>query len=157
MTDIYSSVQGILDAQLNSVVAAENLNLSTPLAVFREDAVMNKDNLQRPWIRSFHLPAKSWQQSIGLNGTARYNGIFQIDIYRPKGFGWDAEGTQVLNATAIGDAVIRAFRTGTSLTTSGVTVHITASYRNPSMQDLDSKYYRVSISVDWFSVLDVSQ
>ena len=142
--DVYTRIQTLLDNQLNSVPSIPQF--------FKEDQTVQTDNAQSPWCRGIMLSAKTEQQSIGIGGTAKYQGIYQIDIYRPKGVGWNDSRFPI---TVVGDAVIRAFKTGTQVSDGVVALNFASASRSPAMPDLQSKYYRVSIDVEWFCVLDI--
>ena len=143
LTNPYSEIHALLDAQLNTVSGL-------PTLAIEDLRVQNDPNAA--WARSVLISARTMAETIGINSAARYQGIYQIDIYYPSGQGWNVGGKMMM-----ADSVIQAFNTGTQLNSSDVFLNISSSYLNPAISDLNSKYYRISISAEWFAIIAAVQ
>jgi hypothetical protein len=140
--NVYSQVQALLDAQLQTVDGLPTF--------FPEDKTVKSDSANTPWCRAVLLPSKAIVQSLGSSGTMQYQGIYQIDLYYPAGYGWADSRT---NKSVMADTVIQAFPWTEQLTDNSIWLNISSVYRNPALNDLQSKYYRLSVSVEWWTLV----
>lgn len=98
------------------------------------------------WIRPTFIPGKSKAAAIGMNAQDRIIGIYQIDVFAPADEGVYDGGQQV-------DAIQTAFKKGTALVYSGVTVKINRVWRSTGRPGTD--WYQIPVIVEWQADVDV--
>jgi hypothetical protein len=92
------------------------------------------------WCRVNLLPAPTEPASIGTNGYTRHEGIFQVSLYYPVGYGPGP-------ALAKADAVASLFARGTELSAGTTSLKVVTSSRGPALQDAD--WFHVPITIQW--------
>lgn len=101
--------------------------------------------LSNQWIRPTILPGESAQSSLGDFGLNRHDGVFQIDVFVPKGIGWGPAKDRV-------DAVVSHFKRGTLLTADGISVRIvnTWPHRGVDVDDFPG-WYMTPVTATFYS------
>lgn len=102
-------------------------------------------NTGTPYIRPDLLPAQTVQADLGTSGRNRHRGIYQLTLVYPAGEG---RGDVETKATAL----MTAFKRGTRLVRSGVTVTLEPPYQGPPFQE--AGWYRVPINIPYFAYID---
>jgi hypothetical protein len=94
------------------------------------------------WLRETFLPAEPMQADLGTSGRNRFSGIYQIDVFEETGKGSNA-------AETMAETLLVAFKRGTTMASSGVTVRVEKAWRSPAVQEGDR--YQVPVTVRWFA------
>jgi len=94
------------------------------------------------YLRSSLLPAQTTSGSIGTNGSDLYQGIYQVDVFAPRG-----EGSK--EAVDMADSIIQLFVKGLVLTTDSFRVRIENGWIEATTQTPD--WYQIPITIGWFS------
>lgn len=128
---IYEKIEQLLVAQVQTV---------TNLPEWQKENVRYTTKNGQPFIRSTLLPAQPQIISLGVNGTTKHQGLFQIDCFSGQDIG---SGVSV----ALADRIITAFNKGTTLEIDGVQVLIELSYRQSAYQM--ASFYGVPVIVQW--------
>ena len=131
MTD-YADVQTILDAQLDTV---------TGIPTITKENQKIRTSSTSSFGRAIVQPATTVQESIGVRGTDRLNGIYVVDLFYPKDGG-------VADPNADVDAITVAFEAGSIFISGANQVEIFNSYPGTTAPDLD-KYYRAQVIIEW--------
>lgn len=130
----FAKIQTMLDAKLATVTGLPSIT--------KENERIKTTNIAS-FTRTTLAPTETLQETIGVLGTDRLNGLYIVDIFYAK----DA-GTATANADV--DAITLAFESGTILIDGSDQVEIFNSYPNPSTPDLE-KYYRKQLVILWRS------
>lgn len=125
----YSTIQTILDTQLQTVVTA-NLQLENTT---RETKLID-------FVRSTLLPSQTEIVTLGATGYDRLNGLYQIDVFVKLGSGANAANVQA-------DAIMAAFTKGTYLTSGTTNVLIENKWRIPAR--VLQNFYQIPVFVQW--------
>lgn len=127
----FATIQALLEAQVATVVG---------LPLYQMENTRISPVAGSPWCRSTFLPARTVQETVGMNGRNRLSGLFQIDLFYPSD-----KGTATANAMT--DLVIAAFPRGLQLTSSGVTVLVETSWREAAYKV--EQYYNTPVVLKW--------
>lgn len=132
-TNVWNKILRGFEVQLATIAS------STPIASPNVDYT---PVVGTSFIRSTLLPAQTLQASIGIDGTNRYQGVYQVDVFSPQGTGPAA-------GIALVDEIIELFPRGLSLSTDDITVRVATSSVLPAREEPD--WYQIPVSIDWFS------
>lgn len=124
----------VLDLLQNRVATTPNL----PLFQRENERISPRPN--QPWTRFTFLPVPSIQETIGVTGRNRDLGLAQVDVFYPRDTG---TAQPLATAQSILDNVPR----GLTLTGTGLTVIIEASYLGPA-QSIEN-YYQLPVVIRW--------
>ena len=133
MTTSFAVVESILNT------FTETLGLPT---IQLENTIL-KTTGKTEFTRTQVAPAITVQETIGLTGQDRLNGIYVIDLFYPRDAGTD-------EALATVDTVVLAFESGTVLTDGTDNVEIWNSYPTAALPNLENFYQR-QVIVEWRS------
>lgn len=133
MSTFFTDISAALSGRLNTLtgetpVAWENLDY-TPT-----DGVM--------FLRETLLPSSTLQTSFGNVGYDEHLGVYQIDVFAPKGGGKGA-------AIAKADSVADHFKRGTTLTYNSADVRIRTVSR--AVFGYDENWLILSITIEYFA------
>jgi Bacteriophage related domain of unknown function len=131
--------ENLIESALNAKL--DTLNLPTSWENKSFDPII--DTL---WIRPTFIPGQSKAAAIGVNAQDRITGIYQVDVFAPADVGVYDGGQQV-------SAVMTAYKRGTALIYSGVTVKITKVWRSTARPGPD--WYQIPVIVEWQADVDV--
>ena len=133
MSTVFSNISAALDSRLNTLLG------SSPIAWENTAFTPVKDTL---YLSQHILPASTIQAGLGVNGLDEHIGIYQIDVYAPKGKGrGDAE--------AKADAVADHFKRGTDLVYGGTYVKLGNVSRNAGL--MDEERFVISITINYMA------
>lgn len=93
------------------------------------------------WYRVTFLPGSYRAAAIGVGSQNRHVGILQIDIFDPPN-----KGDAVTQTEA--ERIAAAFKRGTILTYSGVSVRCERAYRG-SGDSSDPSWFHVPVKIEW--------
>lgn len=130
----FAETQTILETQLALV---------SGLPAFTNENERIKTSTTTSFGRTTLAPAETVQESIGVVGTDRLNGLFIVDLFYPKDGG-------IADPNADVDAITVAFESGTIFIDGTDQVEIFNSWPNPSVPDLE-KFYRKQVVIQWRS------
>lgn len=128
-------IESALNAQLDSLglpTSWENITFAPVIGVL--------------WIRPTFMPGQARAAAIGVNAQDRITGIYQIDVFAPADEGVYAGGQQV-------SVIMTAYKRGTALVYSGVTVKINKVWRSTARPGTD--WYQIPVIVEWQADVDV--
>ncbi len=94
------------------------------------------------YLRSSLLPAQTVSGAIGTNGTDFYQGVYQVDVFAPRG-----EGSK--EAIDMADDIIELFVKGSVITTDLFRVRIENGWIESASETPD--WYQIPITIGWFS------
>jgi hypothetical protein len=125
-----TNIHSVLAAKLNDVVTAnvawENRNFEQPK--------------QAIWYRESFFPAEPVAAAIASGSANRYTGAYQVSVFAPIN-----KGRKPAHDAA--DTLIAAFKRGTVLTGTGISVLCTKAYRRAAQQEPD--VYHIPVVVEW--------
>ena len=124
----YSKIQGVLDAQLQTVVGI-------PFVQLENTRYEPKTGV--PFVRPTFMPVEAMRLS---NGYDLAQGIYTVDVFYPADKG-------TATASAMADAIKDAFPRALVLPGDGIEVHITKSYRD--MAQTFQQFYQIPVIVQW--------
>jgi len=128
-------------AQTQSILDAAVAGITEVPTITTENQIITTVG-QTSFTRTQLVPNATVQETIGVIGLDRLNGLFIIDIFYPKDSG-------VAAANAAADAVTVALESGTLLQDNDSNqVEIFNSYPNGALPELEH-YYRKQIVVEW--------
>lgn len=96
----------------------------------------------KPWYRTTFLPAQPQPTSIGRNGYDMLNGLFQIDIFTPR-------GTRQTFAHQLTDLLVGEFERGSIVVDSANVINIQRSWSETNKEE--PSWYHTMIMVSWSS------
>lgn len=132
----YNDIRAALEAEIANVSGV-------PAAAQRcWENVRFEPTVGTAWVRMTLLPGETRPATMGANPQIRYNGLFQVDIFRPEGEG---PGT----AEALADAVRDRFNVETTLTSGSITVRFNWSEKRAAIPD--SPWYQVPVLISWYT------
>jgi hypothetical protein len=102
-----------------------------------------RNDTTKPFSRFTLLPAETTAETIGVNGTNRWQGLAQIDIFVPIDSGTTA-------ALAAADSIIAAFKRGTQLGTSPV-IHIENCWSDGGA--VINKFWNLAVTIRWRALI----
>lgn len=97
------------------------------------------------WIRGTVLWGRSRPSVVGPNPQLMYTGIFQVDVFIPRGTQSTPGGPNA--ADVLADAIRDAYDAGDVLTKNATRVHIEWSERLPGRPD--NPWYMVPVIIRW--------
>lgn len=133
MATSFTIVEQIFDA------FTATLNVPT----IQKESTVQKTTGITEFTRTQIAPAITVQETIGLTGQDRLNGIYVIDLFYPRDVG-------TASALVTVDLLLLAFEAGTVLTDGSDNVEIWNSYPTPSLPNLENFYQR-QVIVEWRS------
>lgn len=133
MTNSFTTVQSILDTFVQT--------LGLPTVQLENERL--KTTGKTSFIRTQVSPAITVQETIGLTGLDRLNGIYIIDMFYPKDKG-------IATPLADVDKVVLAFEAGTVLANGADNVEVWNSYPIAAFPNID-KFYQRQVIVEWNS------
>jgi len=92
------------------------------------------------WYRATFLPGEPRSAGIGLDAPNRHVGLFQVDIFEPKGGG---DGAARIEA----ERIAACYKRGTTLTYSPASVFCEKAYRTVAHED--GPWFVISVRVQW--------
>lgn len=128
-------IESALNAQLNT--------LSLPTAWENSFFSSTKGVL---WIRPTFMPGQSRAAAIGVNAQDRITGIYQVDVFAPADEGVYDGGQEV-------STIMTAYKRGTALVYSGVTIKIIKVWRSTARPETD--WYQIPVIIEWQADVDV--
>ena len=131
MTD-YAAVQTILDTQMAAI---------TGIPAITTENERIKTSTTTSFARTRFEPTETVQESVGVTGFDRLNGLYIVDLFYPKESG-------VADGNADIDAITVAFESGTIFIDGTDQVEIFNSYSSGSLPDLE-KFYRKQVIISW--------
>lgn len=93
------------------------------------------------WYRVTFLPGEPRAAAIGVSSQNRHVGVMQIDVFDPPNV-----GDVVTQAEA--ERIVTAFKRGTTLAYSGVSVRCERTYRGPG-DNSDPSWFHVPVKIEW--------
>lgn len=132
-TDVYYRLSRALDG---------HLNLMSALPAIAWPNTSFKPTVGELWLRPTILPAESFPASIGIYGTNRLSGVYQIDIFSPLDAGRRPSVQMV-------DDIIEHFSRGLTIEVDNLVVHIEESW--PSASNAEETWYHTPVNVNWYS------
>ena len=97
-----------------------------------------------PYARAFMLPAQPFQTCLGVNGTDRHNGVFQISLFFPE----DKGDLPMLQKA---DEIASAYKSGV-VTTFG-TADVTIESIGPSIASNFDGWFQLNLTINWYSFI----
>ncbi len=113
------------------------------LPTIQKENTILKSTGKTEFTRTQVAPAITVQETIGLTGQDRLNGIYVIDLFYPRDAG-------TADALATVDTTLLAFEAGTVLTNGTENVEVWNSYPTPALPNLENFYQR-QVVVEWRS------
>lgn len=133
MSQNYTTILNILDTQLST----------TPgLPVLTQENILSKPDSTTSWCRSTLLPAEPNILTVGQGGQRQDQGLYQIDVFTPKGSGADP-------ANQIADSIQNTFIRGQYLSANGVLVLVEKVWRQTATALSGTVFYQLPIIVRW--------
>ena len=98
-----------------------------------------------PWSRATLLPAETRQETLGVTGRNRLNGLYQIDLFYPA-------DTGVQDANEMADELTYEFRRGVQLVhqQSNLIVNIEMAWREAGSRY--EQFYNAPVIVRWRAI-----
>ncbi len=130
------AINAALIARAQAFATAQGIAISLPNIAFTPPTA--GQNVK--WLRATLLPAPTSTLPVG-DGSDRYFGILQLDVFHGQGAGEYAPGR-------IASAVIEYFDRGTAMTKDGFTVRI---YRRPSRGPMikDDPWMMIPVTINF--------
>jgi len=132
-TSVWNKILRSLETQLSTIASAPPI---------QSPNVSYKPTKGTTYLRSSLLPAATTSAAIGLDGNDFYSGVYQVDVFSPRGLG-------AKTAIDMADEVIELFVKGTVLTTDSFRVKILNGSIQAPLEEPD--WYQVPVIVEWFS------
>lgn len=128
-------------AEFNDMQTALDARLATSYGGVGETPVAWPNNEYSPsgvvYLRPTFLPSNTLQAGMSASGLDETNGVYQVDVFTPKGAG----------RSQIADDVADLFKRGTVLTASSVKMRIRSVSIGASRDD--GAYYITPIEINW--------
>lgn len=91
-----------------------------------------------PFLRTWLLPAETFQITLGQDGVNEYGGIFQISCVYPQALGWN-------DAKVMAGRLASHFYRGTRITYNDILVKVRRAWVDPGFQE--DAWYIVPVSI----------
>jgi len=133
VSNAWSKILRSLETQLSTIASA------TPI---QSPNVSYKPTKGTPYMRSTLLPAATESAAIGLNGTDFYSGLYQVDVFAPRGLGSKT-------AIDLADEIVQLFVKGTVLVVDSFRIRIQNGTIQAPIEDAD--WYQIPVIIEYFS------
>lgn len=97
-----------------------------------------------PYARAFMLPGQPFQTCLGVTGTDRHNGLFQISLFYPE----DKGDIPLLTKA---DEIAAVFKSGAVTTFNGVDVTIESI--GASVATNFDGWFQLNLTITWYSFI----
>lgn len=135
-----SSILSALNTRLSQLTFSPAISVAYPNVSFTPPA----PSATAKYLRATHLPADTFSQSVGYEGSLRYGGLYQVDLFTGANFGEP-------NAVAIAEQIISWFKRGTRLTKNNFVIETDAPYRMNYEKDAESdSWWMLPVRIPYF-------
>ncbi len=136
---VESSILSALNTRLAALTFSPTMTVSYPNVTFTVPTV----GQNAKYLRVTQLPADTFEQGVGFNGTNKYTGIYQVDLFTGNNFGEP-------NAIAIAEQIIAQFKRGTQLIKNNFIIEILdPPSRLPYVQDDSGSWWMLPIRITY--------
>lgn len=137
---VYADVQSALEQKLATLTDLPMIVNENDIGYKTQNDAYNAQN--QKYIRTTLIPARTDTLCLGINGSNRFQGLFQIDIFVPSGNSIEETNYWV-------DEIIDLFK-HTTIINNGTTIRIDNCSRLPG--NPTTNLHNVGVVVEWYSI-----